>query len=754
MAEQLLFTWADRGLEGRGMWQVVAATERLYTKLPAARRQARDLCTDFVYPSIWQDPATAPVSLGWRDIGGVRYAFRRLYRGTDAFGRPGVFAAHVLVDRPERLPADRLLRAADSPRWWSGEPLAEGDAEWLPPVSLESFSQLDGTSVDNDVTAAVLTAVLAHRGRPVLLAMDAAVAAGALAQAAKLLPGIFDDLSVSTYEPSMTRANYDLAATQSPDDDPRAIAVKTLLDAAAVATHRNIARLVLDSDPRSSAYVHHAWSAALRSRSQVRESFIDICAAYLAVHNSALPSTKDLVPALRHRDTAADLLDHEKVRAAVATSLGSGDASAEAALRAVGAGLEPETWISLGDLTAQAVTESAFVAAIWLFRSMSREGFRSFVDRLVRLAAADHTQVARWPLEVLPDVWTHTTVRTTAPVQNAVVTAGSRSLHWFAAHAGTPPDLWARMLIHAVQTNLTDAEPAARDVCANPAFANEVGMRAQTAVLTALLQALPSRLALTLLSGWSPIPGRAEEWTRLAKKLAGRLDDRDAWQAAAAIAPSLPHPAPDQWSTLRDYTIHRRLAYELSEVGSQSFASKLEGALAHGAADRAWRRYLRLLGDAAVRDWPGFVAELARSVADLPEAEQDLATRFALQDAVARTQDARDVDRVVVALNQRPDVDWRQTAELVLHGGLRATVTRDNLCAGVAALVYVAVWLVESGALPLRKKTRELSSPSAQKKAHVLYGELATRYRGLDKFLHGWTKDRPRAEHWLKSLRG
>ena len=750
MTEQLLFTWADRGLEGRGMWQVVAASEHLFTNLPAALRLARSLCTEFNYSLPWRDPATAPVSFGWRDIRGMRFAFRRVYRGTDAFGRPGVFAAHMLIDRPERLPANRLLGTAKSPAWWSGEPRPAEAGEWMPAVMLEDFGHDAMTETESGAAEAVLTALLAHKGRPVLLAMDSAVFGAALRQAAELLPGALDRLSISTYEPSATRAFYGLTAVQSPDEDPLAITVDALSTAPELADHRDVARLTMAPESRPRGYVRVAWQATSGTR-----DFLHVCSSYLAVRAGAALTVDDLLPALQHPGTAVDLLDDLRVRTLVAQALGAGHASVVAAVRRFGRTLEPEAWNSLGELTARAATSKRGLAvAAEAIRISSVPGAEALVRELIRMALDDDSRVERWPAELIPAIWSDPSLHKSKTLENAILRTGAASVLTLAEHRSMPADLWSRLLQRALMTGQVDANEAARVVHAKPAFARALGDTAPSSALELLLGSLPRTKALELLSHWAH-PARITIWITMAARLAAQLGDDQAWRAAAAIAPQLRRHPPAGWSSLRDAVIRRRLTYEIGDPNAQPCALAEICRADLGTAERTWHEYLRILGAGPANlEWPSHAPAVAGCVNRISRDHRELARRFALYAMVAQADEPSDVAVIAQSLPPIPNSGSERTAELVLRGGLRGVLGYGRWTAGFAALTYVAVWLVEPGAIARRKMTGELASAPVQGSAVDLYKALASEDPYLSKRWKGWTADRPRAERWLHGLAG
>jgi hypothetical protein len=204
--EQLRYTWAPRGVEGVNRFQIAGISPGFKTgEAAGALSSARALCR---YDPPRGRDETRPVSYGWIDQGPYRIAFQRiaLPAGTD---RAGNFAAHLLVGKPEALPAATLAAAFGSPLWWRGitpeerAEIADGKRDFeLPMVELEEFA---ATAPDPDcgeeATMALLYALL-HLPAADRLAVSAEgeELARALGSVARLLPEALAGLTVSTYE--------------------------------------------------------------------------------------------------------------------------------------------------------------------------------------------------------------------------------------------------------------------------------------------------------------------------------------------------------------------------------------------------------------------------------------------------------------------------------------------------------------------------------------------------------------------------
>ncbi|MEV6442321.1 hypothetical protein [Amycolatopsis sp. NPDC051716] len=215
--EQLWFTWARHGTENRLGFQVVAATPALLDKTNRRRSEALELCR-YRAPTGARDRGEAPVSFGWTDRDDTRYVFHKVYTGTDAFGRPGNFAAHIVAGPRTMLPARELLARFRSPWWWTEG--AAPDPE-LPRVTL---SEIEPGSLDLAEAPELLAAALftARRGRPVAIRQPPDVAVAIVAALAERVPWLADDISFSSYESRDTAARFEIVGMDPASQPPPA----------------------------------------------------------------------------------------------------------------------------------------------------------------------------------------------------------------------------------------------------------------------------------------------------------------------------------------------------------------------------------------------------------------------------------------------------------------------------------------------------------------------------------------------------
>lgn len=205
--EQLHYTWTPRGVEGANRFQIAAISPGFRSaETTGAMAMVRRLCS-YEHSRDGSDP---PVSFGWLDHEGFRMAFNRIGL-PPARGRPGNFAAHILLGKPEALPEGLLGRSFGSSFWWRGsteeelEAIASGRRSFeLPPVDLEA--ELEAGANAEQAVDSVDAGSLAHAlfmlpedGRLGVLAEGAAVGK-AVRAVAYSLPEALTGITLSTYE--------------------------------------------------------------------------------------------------------------------------------------------------------------------------------------------------------------------------------------------------------------------------------------------------------------------------------------------------------------------------------------------------------------------------------------------------------------------------------------------------------------------------------------------------------------------------
>ena len=346
LVEQLRYTWAKKGIEGLGRLQPVAASDGLYAGNHPERRLALRLCR-YDLPSQMRDVQTAPVSYGWIDSGLQRFAFRRTYMGDDPFGRPGVFAAHILVGPIQALPSAQLLALFDSPSWWTGEECPVGLASR---VRLSDMELGPGMPAEAETSRRFLALLLARQGH-----LSVAVDAEELASAAYLIslrvPDLFEQLSFSTHESGQSATWFDVVG-EGGSDRPSSMRLSDVDASPSWAQASAAGSFVFASGDTAVKQTASAWRF---SSNGGRADLLTFSAALAGLHGIGLGEkcTLDLViPAMRIPELIAGVLDDHTTRQLTAAALLNGDPRVHSILHNNGAHLDPNVWQSLGSLIA------------------------------------------------------------------------------------------------------------------------------------------------------------------------------------------------------------------------------------------------------------------------------------------------------------------------------------------------------------------------------------------------------------------
>jgi hypothetical protein len=213
--EQLWFTWCEIGLEGRSRFQVRAASPGFSDLRSRLTLNALQICR---YEAPPRDQAPAPVSYGWIDLGGTRFAFRRCDAGQDGYGRPGRFFAHIVAGRPSDLAALWVAERYGS-SFWRADDDGLGRSVALSQVSIADVQPGPMDDVSEDLVATFCAALIEAQQvgrRLAVVTSDADVFASLLARSASgLVPGALDRMAVSTYEATSTSSSFDVVGVMA-----------------------------------------------------------------------------------------------------------------------------------------------------------------------------------------------------------------------------------------------------------------------------------------------------------------------------------------------------------------------------------------------------------------------------------------------------------------------------------------------------------------------------------------------------------
>jgi hypothetical protein len=197
VVEQVFYTWANEGLSGRGMLQPVAASRGFGRLSDGDHKRAMRLCS---YDAGAAAANGYPTAFGWIDSGSTRFAFQRKYLTDPSIqrGRPGNFAAHVMVGPASVLSVPKLLASFGTASWWKGPDSLQ---ELALPRSVE-WSQLEVSPempADHDIAGGILSALISGQLKVRSRAQSDELVA-ALRRIAYLIPSLLEGLSFSTFE--------------------------------------------------------------------------------------------------------------------------------------------------------------------------------------------------------------------------------------------------------------------------------------------------------------------------------------------------------------------------------------------------------------------------------------------------------------------------------------------------------------------------------------------------------------------------
>jgi GTPase-associated protein 1 len=355
VTEALWYTWASHGQEGIDQFQVVATTPGLADLTSEISRTARQLC-HYRMPAGVHDEAAAPISFGWIDVKGVRFAFRRGPNGTDRWQRAGNFAAHIVLGPVQELPALDILSSFDSEIWWRGD-LDQRPADGIlgdPRLdSNTSGSQLgpDTSELQRQLTAALLDRPPDGQIAAAVTPTEMVAAARAVAN---VIPALVEAVSFSTYEPDQAGWFDIIGANSNSVRAWRTVGGVTATSDMPTTRTSIVAALTLDPANNARRATRAAREAASMPGSFDRRVYLHVRSALDAVESNGDPAM--LAPALSYPDAAAALLAMPDVRAQIADALGRRDAEILANLERSAPALSSDGQENLGLLLGELLT--------------------------------------------------------------------------------------------------------------------------------------------------------------------------------------------------------------------------------------------------------------------------------------------------------------------------------------------------------------------------------------------------------------
>jgi len=217
--EQLIYTWAENGVEGRSQFQVRAVSPGFADQASKISRAARRLC-QYSWPPISKNYEF--VSFGWIDFGATRFIFRRCDAGLDGFGRPGKFFAHIVAGEIKDLQSSNMAQTYDSVFWLRDDAVL-GSSLTLDQVDPSSFDVINRIEPSTESKARFLAGLKdaqLHNQCLAILTSDSAEVASLFAWIARSIPRALDRMAVSTYESRTMAGNFQVVGVASEDDAP------------------------------------------------------------------------------------------------------------------------------------------------------------------------------------------------------------------------------------------------------------------------------------------------------------------------------------------------------------------------------------------------------------------------------------------------------------------------------------------------------------------------------------------------------
>ena len=220
--EQLWYTWSEDGLEGRGRFQIRAASPGLQD-VSSARVQRLVRECSFPLPNhlVYEREREWRISsTGFLDDGSDRIVFHKSASSSDQGSRPGQYFVHVLTGPRASLRADELVRRVDSPSWRRSD-AGFGPSTTLPTTSLAEIEVPESPSGEAPEEWAVHAAVEWMTSNPQaeqqILVEPAEATGPLLASVSRALPpALFDQFSFSTYEPEPDRSTATILGVEAP----------------------------------------------------------------------------------------------------------------------------------------------------------------------------------------------------------------------------------------------------------------------------------------------------------------------------------------------------------------------------------------------------------------------------------------------------------------------------------------------------------------------------------------------------------
>jgi GTPase-associated protein 1, N-terminal domain type 2 len=635
MIEQLHFTWSQRGLQGRGMFQVTAVSPGLQDLKGELALLALRLCR-------WSGGQSQDiVSYGWIDARQHRFVFRRVAAGRTGDGRPGNFAAHVLVAPNGMLSvADLLQRPCGPHLWWGGEPETERTLPLLSPQPLcPALPSHPAAGAAGPADQAVLEATVQ------LLAQGAAGQIGgtwedvltAAQRCSAVMAAPFAALSsFSTFERGESADWFQLSGA-GPRSGPGPA------PAPAQGPVRTAASLILSADEKDTQRARAAAKATERAGQLHWQEFIALAAAFRSLLAEESVDCGELLPALGQPGTAAEVLQLRRGREVIADALIAGRRDVTAAMAVAASGINGNLLRTLGiDLASRGFPGSNWRALTGVAASLGDHALDGIAEVALGSAAADGNG---WPGALLQACLRSPALPEGRVPGLASLVARSESLIPALSDDGIQPDHRAQVAVAAVAAGtlspghvaaLTDEHPLLR----NPTLAGLARTGQAEGVLAALSPADAARAVAEIAPG---LPGSLRlaacrpVWPRLS--LSAELDlaislNGLTWQEAAA-----------DWSAIADHVVRKWARAELDDLRRALDPRTLLPACSASPAGKGWAHFLTAAIRVTRSPTRGNISRVGDSLRTAAMAADMIARSYAVQVIlpVARREDVQDV---------------------------------------------------------------------------------------------------------------
>jgi hypothetical protein len=586
--EQLHYTWSERGLQGHGRYQVTAVSPGLADLSGERAALARRLCR--------QPGGEGPgaVSFGWIDARGYRFVFRRVAAGLTADGRPGRFAAHVLV-APVRVITvpDLLHQPCAEGLWWSGE---EEESQSLPrmnpqplcpwPFPVPGPQHKQGPS-DHE-TALALAHLLDTEGTGHVPGTWPAVLAAA-ARFSKVIPASFDSVpSFATLEQGEVADWFQLTGT-----GPRATSA-----AQPSASARAAAALIMSSHPEGIRMARAAAEATEREGQLRWREFTVLAAAFQSLLAEGSVDCAALLPSLARPGTAGEVLRIRRGRAVVVEALLASQPDVHAALTASARGISHNLLREVGMDLAEGMLAAAPVhqPRAQTLRALLRLGEplgQHVLDGIAVVAlSAPVGDESGWPGEILQACLRSTALKPDRVPMLVKAAAGLDDLAPVLADRGIAVGYRADVAVAALEAGSLSAPSLIQQAGALSELADEVFIRlARSGQASRVLEVISPAEAVLVLTRVAP---QLEAHLRLAasQPLWARLSPSARLSLVISLNALNWHGRDDEWSQIADEILTQSVRAQLADTSARLEPDRLIKACSASRRGRAWQRLL------------------------------------------------------------------------------------------------------------------------------------------------------------------